>query len=125
MHAARLCQVRARSLLMASRAAGVLVLQEEPRPPRRSNDKIPRDLETVCLKAMAKEPARRNATARELADDLRRWLRGEPVRARPVGPAERLERWARRNPAVASLTAVVAGLLLAGTAAASGLAIWA
>ena len=56
------------------------VLQDEPRPPRRINDKIPRDLETICLKAMAKEPGRRYPTARELADDLRRWLKGEAIR---------------------------------------------
>src|SRR5262249_26385777 len=99
------------------------VLQEEPRPPRRINDKIPRDLEPGCRRAMAKERGRRYPAARELADELRRWLRGEPVRARPVGPAERLVRWARRNPALAGLTALAAGLLLVGTAVATGLAV--
>jgi serine/threonine protein kinase len=83
------------------------VLEDEPRPPRRLNDKIPRDLETVCLKAMAKSPARRYGTARELADDLGRYLGGEPVRARPVGIAERLRLWCRRNPVAASLLAAV------------------
>ncbi len=82
------------------------VLRDEPRPPRQLNDKVPRDLETVCLKAMAKVPTRRYATAQELADDLRRYLRGEPIWARPVGRVERLWRWCRRNP-------VAAGLLLA------------
>jgi serine/threonine protein kinase len=82
------------------------VIDDEPRPPRRLNDRIPRDLETVCLKAMAKVPARRYASAAELADDLRRWLRGEPIRARPAGAGERLWRWCRRNP-------VPAGWLLA------------
>jgi len=82
------------------------VLHDEPRPPRQLNDKVPRDLETVCLKALAKAPARRYATAQELADDLRRFLRGEPIRARPVGRLERLGRWCLRNP-------VAAGLLLA------------
>jgi serine/threonine protein kinase len=82
------------------------VLHDEPRPPRQLNDKVPRDLETICLKAMAKAPARRYATAQELADDLRRFLRGESIRARPAGRAERLWRWCRRNP-------VAAGLLLA------------
>src|SRR5437763_9080574 len=63
------------------------VLQDEPRPPRRLNDKVPRDLETICLKAMAKAPARRYATAKELADDLRRYLDGLAIRARPVSRA--------------------------------------
>ena len=79
------------------------VLEDEPRPPRQLNDKIPRDLETICLKAMAKSPARRYASARELADDLRRYLGREPIRARPIGRIERLRHWCRRNPAAASL----------------------
>lgn len=79
------------------------VLQDEPRPPRKLNDACPRDLETICLKAMAKAPARRYANARELADDLRRWLAGEPIKARPIGVPERLWRWSRRNPLAASL----------------------
>jgi eukaryotic-like serine/threonine-protein kinase len=95
------------------------VLREDPAPPRRLNDKVPRDLETVCLKAMAKEPGRRYQTAAELADDLRRFLAGEPVRARAVGRGERLWRWCRRNPLVAGLTAAVAGLLLAAAAGAT------
>jgi hypothetical protein len=103
----------------------VQVVQDEPRPPRRINDRIPRDLETICLKAMAKEPARRYASAAELADDLRRFLRGEPIQARPVGPAERFARWCRRNPRTALLAGSVAVLLvvlaLGSTAAAFGL----
>jgi eukaryotic-like serine/threonine-protein kinase len=83
------------------------VLQDEPRPPRQLNDKVPRDLETICLKAMAKSPARRYASARELADDLRRYLSGEPIRARPMGRLERLWRWCRRNPVAASLLVAV------------------
>jgi serine/threonine protein kinase len=91
------------------------VLNDEPRPPRQLNDKVPRDLETICLKAMAKAPARRYATAQDLSDDLRRFLRGEPIRARPVGRVARLARWCRRNP-------VAAGLLLAlGLSSAFGL----
>jgi serine/threonine protein kinase len=83
------------------------LLEDEPRPPRRLNDKIARDLETICLKAMAKSPARRYATAGELADDLRRWLSGDAIRARPIGAAERLWRWCRRNPVAASLLVAV------------------
>jgi serine/threonine protein kinase len=82
------------------------VLNDEPRPPRQLNDKVPRDLETICLKALSKTPARRYATALDLADDLRRFLRGESIRARPIGRVEQLWRWCRRNP-------VAAGLLLA------------
>ena len=83
------------------------VLQDEPRPPRRLNDKVPRDLETICLKAMAKDPRRRYGTALELADDLRRWSSGEPIRARTVGRVERLWRWCRRNPMAAGLIVAV------------------
>jgi serine/threonine-protein kinase len=90
------------------------IVQEEPRPPRRLNDAIPRDLETVCLKAMAKEPGRRYATAAELADDLRRFLASEPVRARPAGLVERGWRWCRRNPRLAFLSAALAVVFLAG-----------
>jgi WD40 repeat protein/tRNA A-37 threonylcarbamoyl transferase component Bud32 len=79
------------------------VLHEEPRPPGRVKEQIPRDLDTICLKAMAKEPGRRYAGAAELAADLRRWLAGEPVRARPLGAPARLARWARRRPALAAL----------------------
>ncbi len=92
------------------------VLEDEPRAPRRLGEKIPRDLETVCLKAMAKSPASRYASAQELADDLRRWLAGEPVRARPETAGERVSRWMRRRPAVAALLAVsllAAALLVA------------
>ncbi|HZW31639.1 MAG TPA: serine/threonine-protein kinase [Isosphaeraceae bacterium] len=89
------------------------LLEEEPRPPRRSDESIPRDLETVCLKAMAKEPARRYATAAALAADLRRFLAGEPVLARPLGPAARLLRWCRRRPKLAAM-AMAASLAVLG-----------
>jgi WD40 repeat protein/serine/threonine protein kinase len=82
------------------------VIHEEPRPPRRLNDKIPRDLETICLKAMAKEPARRYPSARLLAEELGRFLSGEPIQARPVRTWERTIKWAKRRPAVAVLVMV-------------------
>src|SRR5262249_33392267 len=92
------------------------VLQEEPRPPRRLNDKIPRDLETICLKALAKAPGRRYGTARERADDLRRFPKGESIRARPVGRAEKVARWCRRNPALAAASGLAVAALVAVTA---------
>jgi serine/threonine protein kinase len=83
------------------------VLEDEPSPPRLLNDKIPRDLETICLKAMAKSLTRRYVSAQELADDLRRYLNDEPIRARPVGRIERLRHWCRLNPVAASLLITV------------------
>jgi hypothetical protein len=99
------------------------VLQEEPRPPRRINDKIPRDLETISLKAMAKPPARRYGTARAMALDLQRWLEGKPIHARPVTQAERLWRFCCRNPVIAGLAAGAALILLVGTSVSSYFAI--
>lgn len=87
------------------------VCEDEPRPPRRLNDRIPRDLDTICQKAMAREPSTRYATAHELRDDLRRWLGGEPIRARPPGPIGRLTRWCRRNTRLAATAATAFGLL--------------
>jgi tRNA A-37 threonylcarbamoyl transferase component Bud32 len=87
------------------------VLHDEPRRPRSLSHLVPRDLETICLRAMAKEPSRRYVTARDMADDLRRFLKGEPIHARPIGRAERAWRWCRRNPLVAGLaTTVVVGV---------------
>jgi serine/threonine protein kinase len=75
------------------------VLNDEPVPPSRPVPQVPRDLETICLKCLSKEPARRYASAEELANDLRRYQAGEPIRARPVGAVERTWKWARRRPA--------------------------
>jgi WD40 repeat protein len=92
------------------------VLHDEPRPPRSLNDRIPRDLETITLRAMAKEPGRRYATAAALAEDLRRFLAGRPILARPVRAWERGWRWARRKPALASLLAGIVGVTVLGMA---------
>lgn len=75
------------------------ILHNEPRRPRKFDAAVPRDLETVCLKALSKEPHRRYATAQAMADDLRHYLAGEPIAARRVGPSERSLRWVHRNPA--------------------------
>lgn len=84
------------------------VLADEPRPPRKLNDRIPRDLEVICLRGMEKDPACRYQTAAEFSDDLARWKRGEAILARPVGVFGRLLRWRRRQPALANLaTALV------------------
>lgn len=89
-----------------------LVLDVDVLPPRRLRPVVPADLETICLKALRKEPAARYATAAEFAADLGRWLAGEPVRARPVGPAERVWLWCRRRPALAAALAACGLLLL-------------
>jgi serine/threonine protein kinase len=94
------------------------VVHDEPPPPRKLNQAIPRDLETITLKCLSKEPSQRYQTALDLAGDLRRFLAGEPVQARPANTWLRVVKWAQRRPATAALVAVsvVAFLsLLAGT----------
>ena len=80
------------------------VVQNEPLPLRRLNPSVAADLETICLKCLEKEPGHRYATAKEMADELGRFLNDEPIQARPLGRLERAWRWCRRNPIVASLS---------------------
>ena len=94
------------------------MVHDEPVPPSRLNTKVPRDLETICLKCLSKEPQRRYASAAALADDLRRFMEGRPIQARPVGWGERSWRWGRRNPTAAALLATV--LALVGLASGGG-----
>jgi WD40 repeat protein len=112
-------------LLTGSRpfaGAGPMLLarirEEEPRPPRRLDGSIPRDLETICLKCLQKAPGDRYPTAGALAEDLRRYLDGRPIVARPISAWERAVKWARRRPATAALAALCAasalGLVAAG-----------
>ena len=83
------------------------ILQREPETPRKIVRSIPKDLETICLKCLSKEPVRRYPTCQHLADELERWLRGESIAARPIGPLERSWRWAKRRPAVAALSTIL------------------
>jgi formylglycine-generating enzyme required for sulfatase activity/tRNA A-37 threonylcarbamoyl transferase component Bud32 len=94
----------------------LLHLKEAPPSPRSLRPGVPRDLETICLKCLEKEPGQRYPDCQALADDLRRFLDGEPVTARRPGPGERLVKWARRSPAVAGLTAAVLLVTVLGMA---------
>jgi serine/threonine-protein kinase len=99
------------------------VVYQEPVPPSRLNAKVPRDLETICLKCLQKEPRRRYATAAALADDLRRFQQGESITARPVGLSERFGKWVRRRPAVAGLLTAIAVFTVAVIAGVQWLAV--
>jgi WD40 repeat protein/Tfp pilus assembly protein PilF len=98
------------------------ITHQPPVPPRQHDRRIPRDLETLVLKALAKDPDDRFATAGELREELRRYLEGRPIRSRPIGAAERLWRWCKRNPALSAVTALAATLLVIGAIGASVLA---
>jgi hypothetical protein len=99
------------------------VEEREPTPPRALNQRVDRDLETICLTCLAKDPARRYRSAEELAEDLERWLQGKPILKRPAGRWEKAVKWVRRNPVVAGLVAAVVVVLLAGTGFATHFAI--
>lgn len=97
------------------------IVEEEPPSPRRYNPRVSRDFETICLKCLEKDPARRYPTTQALADELRRLLNDEPLLARPVGSLDRFGRWCRRHPTVCWLTlsfviVTAIGLAIAGTA---------
>src|SRR5437667_12496342 len=96
-----------------------LVLDTEPRQPRLWNPKIDRDLATICLKCLEKDPQRRYSSALALAEDLEHWLKHEPIRAKPSGFLRHGGKWVRREPAIAALIASLVAL-----AAAMGWNVW-
>jgi tetratricopeptide (TPR) repeat protein len=100
------------------------VVSEEPVPPSRLHPKLARDLETICLKCLQKDPAKRYASAGALADDLRHFLAGEPIQARPIATVERVWRWCRRNQRVAALVATASFLLVLVAVVSTGAAFW-
>jgi len=99
------------------------VIEDDAPSPRKLNGQVPRDLETICLKCMEKTRERRYPTAAAVSDELRRFLRGEPIQARPVGRSERAWRWCKRNPVVAGLTATILLVLLIGILATTSFAL--
>ena len=100
------------------------VLEDEPRKPTQLNPSVPRDLEVICLKAMAKTPRQRYQSAQEFAEDLQRFVDGIPIHARPVGYSERFYRWCKRYPAaVVAFATLFAGLCIRGHLPCLGFAI--
>jgi WD40 repeat protein/serine/threonine protein kinase len=111
-------QLTGRPPFQAATALDTLLqlLDREPEAMRLLNSAVDRDLETICVKCLHKVPERRYESAAALADDLQRWLQGEPIRARPTRQLERLVKWVKRRPAVASLLMVVVFLVVIGFA---------
>ena len=96
-----------------------LLLETEPRPPRLWNPKVDRDLSTICLKCLEKDPQRRYSSALALAEDLERWLKHEPIQARPTGVVARGKKWLQRNPTAAGIAVLSLALI-----AAVGVIVW-
>jgi WD40 repeat protein len=91
------------------------VINDEPPSPRKLNSNVPKDLETITLKCLEKDPEKRFQSAESVAEELHRWLGGEPIRARPLGAVAKAWRWAKRKPAVAALLGLLLGSMLLGT----------
>ncbi|MEM1068251.1 MAG: serine/threonine-protein kinase [Planctomycetota bacterium] len=108
------CLITGRPPFQAARAIDtvVQVLEQEPVAPRVQNPSIPKDLNTICLKCLEKDSAKRYDSAESLAEDLRRWISGEPIHARPITQAEKVWKWCRRNPRVAGLSTLALGLFV-------------
>src|SRR5438046_10719460 len=97
------------------------VSEREPAPPRQSNPSIEIDLETICLKCLEKDPARRYQSAEALAEDLSRFIEGRPIVARPLGLVGRVAKVARRHPVVVTLTVALAAVIVGSLVALSAL----